>query len=173
MTSPNCKIRPVAWRAFRIALLLPMLSCLAGTAGSARAVNLALNKPATASSIENDEHSAAQANDGDPDTCWRADDEPEGGAEWLQVDLEKPTDLSGCQIRWPFRGRNYCFKVEGSADRKSWRMLSDQTNTTAKSQIRNLKFENAQQIRYVKVTVTRFEEGCWASISEVKVFGLP
>ena len=134
--------------------------------------NLALNKPASSSSIENEEHGAAQANDGDPETCWRADDEPEGGPEWWQVDLEKPLDLSGCQIRWPFDGKRYRYKVEGSADRKSWSVLSDQTKTTVTSQVHDLKFQKAGPVRYVKITVTGLDEGCWVSISEVKVFGI-
>jgi hypothetical protein len=155
------------------ALVLSVLSCAGGPIGPAEPVNLALNKPACSSSIENDEHSAAHANDGDPDTCWRADDEPEGGPEWWQVDLEKPVDLSGCQICWPYDGKNYRYKVEGSADRKTWSVLSDQTHTVAKSQVQDLKFQSAGAVRYVKVTVLGFEEGCWASISEVKLFGWP
>jgi hypothetical protein len=134
--------------------------------------NLALNKPASSSSVENEEHSAAQANDGDPETCWRADDEPEGEPEWWQVDLERPFDLSGCQIRWPFDGHTYRYKVEGSADRKNWSLLSDQTNTTSTSQVHDLKFQKAEQVRYVKITVTGLDEGCWVSICEVKIFGL-
>jgi hypothetical protein len=134
--------------------------------------NLALKKPACSSSVENDEHSAAQANDGDPETCWRADDEPEGGPEWWQVDLEKAFDLSGCQIRWPFDGKRYRYKVEGSADRKHWSLLSDQTSATSTSQVHDLKFRKAKHIRYVKITVTGLDEGCWASIREVKIFGL-
>jgi len=133
--------------------------------------NLALHKPACSSSIENDEHSAAQANDGDPDTFWCADDEPEGGPEWWQVDLQKPCDLSGCQIRWPFAGKRYRYKVEGSIDHQNWSLLSDQTRTTATDQVHNLKFPQAQPARYVKITVTGLDEGCWVSISEVKIFG--
>ncbi len=149
--------------------------CAAGHAGVATAptqpANLALNKPASASSIENAEHCAASANDGDADTCWCADDEPEGGAEWWQVDLEKPAELSGCQIIWPYDGIKYQCKVEGSADRLTWSLLSDQTKSTARSQTCNLKFERAHAMRYVKITVTGFDDGCWASISEVKIYG--
>lgn len=156
-----------------LALIVGMASSrsLDGAADAIAPVNLALHKTAYSSSIENDEHSAAQANDGDPETCWRADDEPEGGPEWWMVDLEKPCDLSGCEIRWPYAGKRYQYKVEGSADRKNWSVLSDQTNTSATRPVHELKFKNARQIRYVKITVTGFDEGCWASISEVKVFG--
>ena len=138
---------------------------------AAEPVNLALNKPASSSSIENDEHSAARANDGNPLTCWRADDEPEGGPEWWQVDLEKPLDLSGCQIRWPFAGKRYRYKVEGAADRQNWSLLSDRTKNAATSQVHDLKFPSARRVRYLRITVTGLDEGCWASISEVKVFG--
>jgi hypothetical protein len=150
-----------------------LLACATAHAGPAEPVNLALHQPALASSIENDEHAASRANDGDPDTSWCADDEPEGGPEWWQVDLGKPADLAGCQIRWPYDGKHYRYKVEGSVDRKSWAMLSDQTHAHDTAQVHELKFENATQIRYLKITVTGFDDGCWASISEVKVFGVP
>ena len=159
-----------------VGLLAAVIACVliagAGASpGPTGPVNLALHRPASSSSIENDEHSAARANDGDPDTYWCADDEPENGAEWWQVDLGVAADLSGCQIRWPFDGMNYRFKVEGSADLKTWSLLSDQTRSTSRARFRDLPFGNAGGIRYVRITVTGFDDGCWASISEVKVFG--
>jgi hypothetical protein len=159
---------PAAWLT---ALTLSLLTYAGGPLPTPEPRNLALNKPATSSSIENDEHSPAQANDGDPETCWRADDEPEGKPEWWQVDLETAADLSGCQICWPYDGVNYRYKVEGSGDGKTWLMLSDQTRSKSIAQIRDHRFENGKGIRYVKITVTGFDEGCWPSISEVKVFG--
>ena len=155
--------------AFTATLALALLT--SACAGAAGPTDLALNKPASSSSIENDEHGAAKANDGDVQTCWRADDEPEGGPEWWQVDLEGSFDLSGCSIRWPFDGKRYRYKVEGSSDRRNWSLLSDQTGTAATSQVHDLKFGKTTQVRYVKITVTGLDEGCWASISEVKIFG--
>lgn len=152
-------------------LLVHLLLTCARAALAAGPKNLALNKPATSSSIENDEHNAAQANDGDPATCWRADDEPEGGPEWWKVDLGAAFDLSACNIRWPFDGKRYRYKVEGSADQKTWSMLSDQTKSDATSQVHKLKLHDTGPIRYVRITITGLDEGCWASISEVKVFG--
>jgi alpha-L-fucosidase len=153
-------------------LILGILSFGGMKVFAAKPVNLALNKPASSSSIENDEHSAAQANDGDPETCWSADDEPESGPEWWQVDLGARFDVSGCQIQWPFAGRRYRYKVEGSADRKHWSLLSDQSATSSRSQVHDLSFRHARQVRYVKITVTEIDEGCWVSICEVKVFGV-
>ncbi|HEV2972559.1 MAG TPA: discoidin domain-containing protein [Pirellulales bacterium] len=174
---PKCAIaRVFAGRTRRatwpLIAALSVLACGRVPIFAAEPVNLALNKPASSSSIENDEHDAAKANDGDAETRWSADDEPEGGPEWWQVDLEKPFDLSGCQIRWPFDGKRYRYKVEGSTDGKHWSLLSDQSKTTSTSQLHDLKFEHARQVRRVKITVTELDEGCWAGISEVKVFGI-
>jgi hypothetical protein len=163
--------RRIARAASSVLLALSFLACVSATTCAADPDNLALNKPACSSSVENDEHNASRANDGDTNTCWRADDEPEDGPEWWQVDLEKPRDLSGCQIRWPFDGKRYRYKVEGSADQKNWSLLSDQRNTTSTSQVHDLKFQKAGQVRYVKITVTGLDQGCWVSICEVKIFG--
>src|SRR5271169_396536 len=148
MTCATTNHRGIARRVCAVVLALSILSCAAVSVAARsprRAVeppNLALKKPASSSSIENEEHSAAQANDGDPETCWRADDEPEDGPEWWQVDLQKPFDLSGCQIRWPFDGKKYRYQVEGSTDQKHWSLLSDQTKTAATSQVHDLKFQH-------------------------------
>lgn len=166
------KYSGITRRACLAVLVLPLICFAEEPASPATAVNLALHKPATSSSVENEEHNAAQANDGDSGTCWRADDEPEGGPEWWQVDLQKSQRLSGCRICWPYDRKIYRYKIEGSADRKAWVVLSDQTKTVSKKQVQDLKFDQASEVRYVRVTVTGFEEGCWASICEVKLFGV-
>ncbi len=143
---------------------------LVGAAPSSPA-DLAAGRPASASSIENDEHDASHGNDGKPDTCWRADDEPEGGPDWWQVDLGKPFDVTGCQITWPYDRMNYRFKVEGSPDQSHWLLLSDQTHTASRAQVRRLAFDAARGVRYVRLTIVGFDDGCCASVSEVKVFG--
>jgi len=163
--------RRMAQASCLIVLGFCLLSRADGPTALAEQVNLALHKPASASSIENEEHNAAQANDGDTETSWCADDEPENGPEWWQVDLEKSVDVLGCEICWPYDGKQYRYKVEGSVDRKAFFLLSDQTHTRSAAQVQNLKFENVKKARFVKITITGFEEGCWASLSEVKIFG--
>ena len=135
-------------------------------------LNLALNRAATSSSIENDDHNAARANDGDLRTGWTADDEPEGGPDWWQVDLGGAFDLTACEITWPFDRMNYRCRVEGSADQKQWQLLSDQTKTASRTQLQRLSFKNAVALRYLRITITGFDDGCCAGISEVKVFGV-
>src|SRR5690348_17090719 len=97
----------------------------AATQPSTRPANIALNKPATASSTENDEHVASKANDGDDETRWCSDGD--STPQWWQVDLGKSSKLTGCEIRWEFDEKQYQYAVEGSTDGKDWKMLSDQT----------------------------------------------
>jgi hypothetical protein len=164
--------RRIYWSAAFLAMAAVLPPFAVGAARADEPVNLALHKPAFASSIENDEHDAAQANDGDADTRWCADDEPEGTPDWWMVDLRKPADLSGCQIHWPYDGMHYRYKLEGSAEGKQWSLLSDQTKATATTQVQDLKLADAKGVRYVKITITGLDDGCSPSICEVKVFGI-
>jgi len=172
MTCATMNRRGAERATYSTVLALCFLFCACIPAGAVDRANLALKKPASSSSVENDEHGSGKANDGDPDTCWRADDEPEAGPEWWQVDLQEHYDLAGCQILWQFDGKRYRYRVEGSTDRKNWSILSDQTKSTVTSRIHNLRFRQARQVRYLKITVTGLDEGCWVSICEVKVYGV-
>ena len=129
--------------------------------------DLARGKTVTASSFQSDDKAPAMAVDGDPETRWCAD-----GAtpdQWLRVNLGKPETLTGCRIQWEFDG-GYRYKVEGSADGKSWTMLSDQSKTDDKEAERLHKFA-AEGIRHVRLTITALDEGQWASLFAFEVFG--
>ncbi len=129
--------------------------------------NLALNKPATADSSQNDALTPSKGNDGDEETRWCPPDGETG--HWWQVDLGKAETLTGARIFWEFDGRAYQYKMEGSADGKTWRMLSDQTGSKDHNQDQRLKFQ-ATGIRHVRLTVTGLQEG-WGSFWEFAVFG--
>jgi hypothetical protein len=81
----------------RAALVVALVAWVLVGAAPSSPADLAAGRPASASSIENDEHDASHGNDGKPDTCWRADDEPEGGPDWWQVDLGKPSTSPGAR----------------------------------------------------------------------------
>jgi hypothetical protein len=132
--------------------------------------DLALHKPATASTTESDEHAASSANDGDEDTRWCADDA--SAPQWWQVDLGEPKDLSGVQIKWEMDDQLYLYVIEGSTDAKTWQKLSDQTgDKTPKTQVQKVDFD-ATGIRYVRIRITGgLDDSHWASIFDVKVFG--
>jgi hypothetical protein len=132
--------------------------------------DLALGKPASASSSQGDANAPGKANDGDPESRWCAADNKTG--HWWQVDLQQPADLSGCEITWELNGRLYHYLVEGSADGKSWIPLADRRSHQEREQVHRLRF-SAGGIRYVRITVTGLEpeRPQWASIREVRVFG--
>lgn len=131
--------------------------------------NLALGKKATASSFEAGKNNTpANAIDGDLSTRWCANGAKTG--EWWQVDLGQPETIKGVKITWEFDQSNYRYKIEGSADGQTWKMLSDQTATTDRAQVREHKFD-ADGIRYVRITVTGQNPGAWSSFYEFEVQG--
>ena len=67
------------------------------TTAQTEVTNLALNKPATASSVEGIEYDASKAFDGDMNTRWSSaftDD------EWLMVDLGKYCSIESVEFQW-------------------------------------------------------------------------
>jgi type 1 glutamine amidotransferase/HEAT repeat protein len=130
-------------------------------------VNLALNKPATASGSQPG-HDPAHAVDENLETRWCAPDNGDG--YWWQVDLQKPEEVTGCRIAWEGEGKAYQYKIAGSADGSTWRTLVEPTGHDARPQNDEHKFA-ASGIRYVRVTVTKAPAGAWASFWEFEVFG--
>ena len=145
-------------------VFLPEAACSADGPGFE---NLALNKPATADASQNDALTPEKGNDGEDETRWCPPDGETG--HWWQVDLGKPETLTGARVFWEFDGRAYQYKIEGSADGKTWRTLSDQTGSKDQNQDQRLKFR-ADGVRYVRLTVTGLQEG-WGSFYEFAVFG--
>jgi len=130
--------------------------------------DLAYNKPATASSFQADDKWAGAAVDGDAETRWCASD---GSApQWLRVDLGKPEALTGCRVVWEHDEAHYIYKVEGSADGKSWSVLSDHTKDASRVADRAHKF-TARNIRHVRLNVPEVADGHWASVFSFEVFG--
>ena len=129
--------------------------------------DLARGKPATASSTQGD-HSPGSALDGDPETRWCAENDQVG--HWWRVDLGRPRDLTGCRIVWEHDGANYRYKVEGSADGKDWKVLSDQSATADTHQERTHRFD-ARGIRHLRVAVNALSYGTWASFYEFEALG--
>ena len=91
--------------------------------------------------------------------------------QWWQVDLEKPIPVNRIVIRWEFDGKTYDYRIDGSLDGASWRLLADRTNNADISQIQAMNIV-AEPVRYIRITVTRLPDpGVWASIRTVHVYG--
>ena len=146
-----------------------MLAALlaSGLGAEPRPANLALNKPATASSEQSATRAAAMANDDNLWTRWCAKEETAG--QWWQVDLQTPTQIAACEIVWEKDNQPYQYIVEGSLDGQTWTTLSDQSASTDARQTRAHQFP-ASSARHVRVRVTTLPARCSASIYEVRLF---
>ncbi|PQO33063.1 discoidin domain-containing protein [Blastopirellula marina] len=130
-------------------------------------VNLALGKPAKASSEETGKSNFAKlAFDGNKATRWCAN----GGnyPQWVEVDLGEPKELRGAQIDWESANSVYRFTLDGSADGKSWKTIVDQSENNGT----DYDFEFvAGGFRYIRLNVLACQQGGWASVRELRLLG--
>ena len=93
-----------------------------------RQLTLGLNNPTRASS-ETPGHTGRQANDGNAETFWQAEATDKNA--WLRVDLERIVAVNKTKLTFP-RAGNWQYKIEVSDNGDSgWKLVSDQTKTTA------------------------------------------
>ncbi|WP_306211248.1 protein kinase domain-containing protein [Actinoplanes sp. RD1] len=87
--------------------------------------NLALGRPAEASSLEGDPWSAAGAVDGDATTRWSSGfSDP----QWLRVDLGARWQISEVVLRWENSHATH-YRVEISTDAKKWKTVYSTTSS--------------------------------------------
>ncbi len=94
------------------------------TSQTSTPINLALGKPATASSSESTTYAPARAVDGDTNTRWSSTFiDP----QWLMVDLGFPCQISTIELVWETAYAK-AYKIQTSLDNITW---SDMYSTTA------------------------------------------
>ncbi len=119
----------------------------------------------TASSEEKGKSNLAwRAVDGTMDTRWCAVDG--SFPQWLQLELDKPHNLTDMTIEWEGGATTYFHKVEGSADGKTWSLLADEENERNP----NKHAFNAPKTKFLKITC-KGSNGGWASIREITLKG--
>jgi hypothetical protein len=133
--------------------------------------NLALHKPATASSIEHAGHEPEMLNDGDQVTRWV------GGSavypQWNQIDLQTSHRVDTL-VLYPYMARAYQFLLEGSLDGMSYFTLSDRRDNTTGGDAIMVSFA-AQSARFVRITVvgaSGYTAG-WSAIDELQLYEAP
>jgi hypothetical protein len=141
-------------------------------------VNLALLRPVTCSSEENDLHGAHNLTDGiiGRDCMrWSANPMP----QWAEIDLGRNYDISRTEVVC-YLNRGYRFKVEVKADGAAeYTQVADRLDNTQAGTIAHPITDTFPEItaRYVRLTVVKGDSvtynGTWASISEFRVFGEP
>ncbi|NOU69814.1 DUF4982 domain-containing protein [Paenibacillus sp. LMG 31461] len=126
-------------------------------------VNVAFNKPATASSSISG-HEPSLVNDGNNISWWEAN----GNAPaWWQVDLGASYDLKGSKVLWGKDSIFYTYKVEVSANGTTWSQVAGKT---ASGQNLNPDNYTATGIRYVRVTVDSLSGGTGNEKPAIKEF---
>ena len=129
--------------------------------------DIALGKPATASSEESGKGNLARnGNDGNTATRWCAanGDVP----QWWQMDLRSMTAITNAQIIWE-RSALYRYVIEVSSNQTNWTVVVDKTTNSVPIQTSSDDFSATG--RYVRVVITGLPAGLWASFYEFQVFG--
>jgi DNA-directed RNA polymerase subunit RPC12/RpoP len=127
--------------------------------------NFALNKPASASSQE-DQNPAQNGNDGNIETRWCA---ANGTVpQWWEIDLGGVITITNTEVTWEAVSI-YQYQIEVSSDNTNWTRVVDKTSnlTVAKKNSDNFSANG----RYVRIVVTGLQPGSWASFFEFRVLG--
>ncbi|EFM11780.1 glycoside hydrolase family 5 [Paenibacillus curdlanolyticus YK9] len=132
---------------------------------SAAATNAALNKPASASSIEDSGKTAAMAFDGNASTRWSS---TYADPQWISVDLGSAVDITGVMLNWEVAyGKAY--QIQTSLDNSSWSTVY--STTTGDGGIDNISF-STQKARYVKMYGTQRGTSYGYSLWDFEVYAV-
>ncbi len=129
--------------------------------------NLALEKPATASSVENETYAAGRAVDGDDQTFWSSSSD--NYKQWLQVDLGTTYQVNKVIINWANGKFATALDVLVSDDGQTWNTaFTTNTNTdTVKNVIEGLNGIG----RYVRIQGRGRGGGDRYRVYELEVYG--
>ncbi|WP_213451805.1 discoidin domain-containing protein [Rhizomonospora bruguierae] len=133
-------------------------------AGAAETL-LSQGRPVTASSIQGDDLTAANAVDGNPGTRWSSQfSDP----QWLRVDLGDTATVSRVVLQWE-GAYGTAYQIQTSADGNAWTTVYATTTGTGGTQ--NLTVSGTG--RYVRMYGTARNSGYGYSLWEFQVFGTP
>ncbi|HTR93863.1 MAG TPA: discoidin domain-containing protein [Trebonia sp.] len=122
----------LAFAALVVSLLVAGLGATAPKASAATCgtTNIALNQPATASSLENASFPASNAVDGNTGTRWSsAFSDP----QWLEVDLGSSQSICGVTLNWEAAYAT-AFQIQVSTDNTNWTSIYSTTTGTGGTQ---------------------------------------
>jgi hypothetical protein len=145
--------------------LIGSMFIAAPSVASADSVNIALNKTATASSV-NGANTASLAFDGNTGTRWESTQGVD--PQWIEVDLGSNYSVTGAQLNWETAAAK-AYSIQVSTDNTNWTTVYSET--TGVGGIENPTF-NAATARYVRmygtVRTTQYGYSLW----EFQVYGI-
>ncbi|MGH6655473.1 MAG: discoidin domain-containing protein, partial [Actinocrinis sp.] len=128
-----------------------------GGTGTCGTTNVALNKPATASSQENVGTPAADATDGNAGTRWSsAFTDP----QWLQVDLGATTSICQIGLQWETAYAT-AFQIQTSNDATNWTSIYSTTTGTGGNQTLNVSGSGRYLRLYATARATQYGDSLW------------
>jgi len=136
---------------------------------SAYSQNIALNKPATASSVQMVGFEPSMANDADGTNAsyWSATPYP----QWWKVDLQGIYDLTSIVIRNYVEGsRYYLYDIEVSTDDITYTKIAEKTNTNVATDAGDTYTVTASA-RFIKVNMTFNSDNPGVHISDFRAYG--
>ncbi|WP_194891860.1 discoidin domain-containing protein [Catenulispora pinisilvae] len=163
--------RPQLIVALIIALLASVLGFNAATGTKARAAscdtttNLALNKTATASSVESDAFPASAAVDGNTGTRWSSQfSDP----QWLQVDLGSTQSICQVVLTWETASAK-AYEIQTSPDGTTWTSIYSTTTGPGGTETLNVTGSG----RYIRMYGTARNTAYGYSLFEFAAYGPP
>jgi mono/diheme cytochrome c family protein len=107
--------------------------------------------------------------DGDPKTRWSTNKVQQEG-QWLQVDMGKPFQLTSLVLDATSSKDDYPrrYEVRTSADGEHW---SDPVASGKGATITTIEFPTKSAARYIRITQTSADKGCFWSINELGIYG--
>jgi hypothetical protein len=147
--------------------LLAAVACFALAYTSAQAQDLALNQPATASSIEGGlaQYGPANANDGNSSTRWSSE---YSNHEWWQVDLGAIRSMNRVELNWEAAyARQYRIRTRTSTS-NSWSTAATVTISSPGLKIHSFP---ARDARYVLIRGDQRATPWGISLWDARVFG--
>ena len=131
-------------------------------AGSCGTTNIALDRPATASSVQSGTYPASNAVDGNSSTRWSsAFSDP----QWLQVDLGSVQSVCQVTLNWE-TAYGKAFQIQTSTDGTAWTSIFSTTTGTGGTQALSVSGSG----RYIRMYGTARGTGYGYSLWEFQVF---
>jgi F5/8 type C domain/Beta-1,3-glucanase len=128
-----------------------------GTSGSCGTSDAALNKPTTASSLENNTFTPGGATDGNTGTRWSsAFSDP----QWLDVDLGSTQTVCGVSIDWEAAYAT-AFQIQTSNDNATWTTIYSTTTGTGGTQALTVSGSGRYIRMYGTARATQYGYSIW------------
>ncbi|HBS44498.1 MAG TPA: hypothetical protein DEA91_08655, partial [Paenibacillus sp.] len=128
--------------------------------------NIALKKPATASSQQSG-NTAAMGNDGQTSTRWSTNDP--STEQWWKVDLGAQYDVTGSKMTWESASGTMKYRIEVSSDGQTWNETVNKWDTPVTQSVTEDTW-SANHVKFIKVTALGINPA-WAGFREFEAYG--